>query len=217
MKKRRLWCWIVAMGAMLLLAALFLVFYNLYEDKKSGRVSEAILTELKQEIMENSVSTTETENSRPINDLYVEYENETKTEPNTDPSLEIDDSVYVGIISIPELGLELPVIRNWSYPNLRIAPCVYSGAAASNDLIIAAHNYKSHFGNLSYLYSGSPIRFTDVCGKVYDYEVVQIDTIGGYDVPSMHDGSGKSWNLTLFTCTLGGRSRVSVRAVRIDK
>ena len=165
------------MGAMLLLAALFLVFYNLYEDKKSGRVSEAILTELKQEIMENSVSTTETENSRPINDLYVEYENETKTEPNTDPSLEIDDSVYVGIISIPELGLELPVMRDWSYP----------------------------------------IRFTDVCGKVYDYEVVQIDTIGGYDVPSMHDGSGKSWNLTLFTCTLGGRSRVSVRAVRIDK
>lgn len=194
---------------MLLLAALFLVLYNLHEDEQSRRVSDEVLTELKQEIAEQSVPT-ETEPPEPTNDLYAEYE----TEPETDPSLELDGEVYVGVISIPELGVELPVMQSWSYPNLRIAPCVYSGAAASDDLIIAAHNYRSHFGNISTLYSGSLIRFTDVSGMVYEYEVLQTDTISGYDAPSMREGGGETWNLTLFTCTLSGRSRVSVRAVR---
>lgn len=198
---------------MLLLAALFLVLYNLHEDEQSRRVSDEVLTELKQEIAEQSVPT-ETEPPEPTNDLYAEYETEPETVPETDPSLELDGEVYVGVISIPELGVELPVMQRWSYPNLRIAPCVYSGAAASDDLIIAAHNYRSHFGNISTLYSGSLIRFTDVSGMVYEYEVLQTDTISGYDAPSMREGGGETWNLTLFTCTLSGRSRVSVRAVR---
>lgn len=198
---------------MLLLAALFLVLYNLHEDEQSRRVSDEVLTELKQEIAEQSVPT-ETEPPEPTNDLYAEYETEPETVPETDPSLELDGEVYVGVISIPELGVELPVMQSWSYPNLRIAPCVYSGAAASDDLIIAAHNYRSHFGNISTLYSGSLIRFTDVSGMVYEYEVLQTDTISGYDAPSMREGGGETWNLTLFTCTLSGRSRVSVRAVR---
>lgn len=198
---------------MLLLAALFLVLYNLHEDEQSRRVSGEVLTELKQEIAEQSVPT-ETEPPEPTNDLYAEYETESETVPETDPSLELDGEVYVGVISIPELGVELPVMQSWSYPNLRIAPCVYSGAAASGDLIIAAHNYRSHFGNISTLYSGSLIRFTDVSGMVYEYEVLQTDTISGYDAPSMREGGGETWNLTLFTCTLSGRSRVSVRAVR---
>lgn len=198
---------------MLLLAALFLVLYNLHEDEQSRRVSGEVLTELKQEIAEQFVPT-ETEPPEPTNDLYAEYETEPETVPETDPSLELDGEVYVGVISIPELGVELPVMQSWSYPNLRIAPCVYSGAAASDDLIIAAHNYRSHFGNISTLYSGSLIRFTDVSGMVYEYEVLQTDTINGYDAPSMREGGGETWNLTLFTCTLSGRSRVSVRAVR---
>ncbi len=212
MKKQHMWCWIVVAGAMLLAAALFLVLYNLHEDEESRKASEVILTELQQEISEHPVPT-EPEPTRPINDLYAEYETEPETAAYTDPSLEIDDSVYVGVISIPDLGVELPVMQTWSYPNLRVAPCVYSGAAASGDLIIAAHNYKSHFGRLSSLYSGSLIYFTDVSGRVYEYEVVQTDTIGGYDAPSMREGGGTAWNLTLFTCTLSGRSRVSVRAV----
>lgn len=213
MKKQHTWCWIVVTGAMLLIAALFLVLHNLHEDEKSGEAAGIILTELQQEI---AARPTEPEPTIPVNDLYAEYE----TQPSivsTDPSLELDGSVYVGIISIPELDVELPVMQNWSYPNLKTAPCVYSGAAASGDLIIAAHNYKSHFGQISSLYSGSLIRFTDISGRVYEYEVVQTDTVGGYDAPSMRNGGGTDWNLTLFTCTLSGRSRVSVRAVCVSE
>lgn len=200
---------------MLLLAALFLVLYNLHEDDESRQASEDILTQLQQEIGEHAVPT-ETEPTYPINDLFAEYEHKSEEVAATDPALDLDGAVYVGIITIPDLGVELPVMQTWSYPNLKLSPCVYSGAAASGDLIIAAHNYRSHFGNLSALYSGSAIRFTDVSGRIYDYEVVQTDTIGGYDASAMREGGGSAWNLTLFTCTLSGRSRVSVRAVRVE-
>jgi len=60
-------------------------------------------------------------------------------------SPEIDGNNYIGVIDIPCLGLSLPIISDWSYPNLKIAPCRYKGSAYQDNLIIAGHNYQSHF------------------------------------------------------------------------
>lgn len=203
-------------GAMLLCAALFLVLYNLYQDKKSGEISHGILSELKQVISEQTLpGDYESLYTMPSENLYDEYEN-SQEEVNI-PTVFIDGKEYIGYISIPELGIELPVTLEWNYENLRIAPCLYRGSAGTGDMIIAAHNYRSHFGNISSLNAGDNIIFTDAEGKIYYYEVVQSDLVDGYDVDSMLQGAGDSWNLTIFTCTLNGQSRVSVRAVEIDR
>lgn len=215
MKHKYAWCWI-ALGAMLLLAALFLVLYNLYTDHESGAVSQEILTELRVEIEKNTPPEETTEAAEPTEDLFEEYEQtEAPTEP-TDPVAELDGRYYAGILSIPSLGVELPVLQTWSYPNLRLAPCRYSGAAAAGNLVIAAHNYRSHFGSIQSLNTGERIMFTDAGGNVYVYEVMQSEMIGGYDVETMKSGA-EEWDLTLFTCTLSGQSRVSVRAVQIEE
>ena len=199
----------IIIGAALLLAALSLVLYNLNKDSHGGKVSQELLEELKLELPQISTY----DENELNNDLFKEYEG---NEPIQDNFIEVNGRIYAGVIYIPSLQLELPVLSEWSYDNLDISPCRYSGSAARGSLIIAAHNYRSHFGRLQELGSGDIIIFTDGKGIVYEYETVQTETINGRDVEAMEFGSEKNWDLTLFTCTLSGQSRVTVRAVRTN-
>ena len=115
---------------------------------------------------------------------------------------------YIGLLEIPALELKLPIISEWSYSRLKKAPCRYVGSAYTNDLVIAAHNYPTHFGNLNKLYEGAKILFTDVDGNVFSYRVELKETLGPNDVEYMKDSG---WDLSLFTCTPGGKYRVTIR------
>lgn len=206
-------------GAVLLLAALSLILYNVYEDRKSGEYAETVLAELKIDISEAAAATEniEEETTEPVEDVFSKYE-EKPTEPvdEAPETIEIDGESYIGILQIPALGIELPVMAEWSYPNLKKSPCRYVGNPNSKNLIIAAHNYSSHFGRISELRSGDEILFTDVNGKVFRYSVAMTENIGGKDIEAMMKDIDDNWQLTLFTCTLGGQSRVSVRAEEIE-
>ena len=205
------------MGTALLLSALFLVIHNVLEDRSSGEQAEVILQSLKDEIPEY----TEPVTTMPIAenyDLFAEYEDE-PAEP-TVPEMEtitLDGNVYIGYISIPAIDIELPVLQNWSYPNLKIAPCRYVGNIYENDLIICAHNYTTHFGKIGNLHTDDEIILTDVNGKEWHHSVVNIEQLPGTAVEDIKFGNSDDWDLTLFTCTLGGQSRVTVRAVRIEE
>lgn len=120
---------------------------------------------------------------------------------------------YVGYLSIPALGLELPVMAEWSYKRLRTAPCRYTGSTKTDDLVILAHNYARHFGRLSRLSGGDAITFTDMNGVVSRYRVVETETVSPYAVADVTSGE---YDLTLFTCTYGGRTRFAVRADKVD-
>ena len=126
------------------------------------------------------------------------------------PVQEIDGEGYIGILQIPDLALELPIIGEWSYPRLRTAPCRYVGSAYTHDLIIAAHNYASHFGGLVSLAQGSEVIFTDMDGNRFIYAVSGTEQLPGTAIEEMESGD---WDLTLFTCTIGGAARVTVRCV----
>ena len=54
--------------------------------------------------------------------------------------------------------------------------------------------------------------FTDVDGNVYNYEVAELETLQPAAVDEMKSGE---WDLTLFTCTIGGQTRVTVRCDRV--
>ena len=202
----------IILGAALLFAALSLVLYNLNQDRRSGNTARELLAELRQEMPVTSEVSELPSETGFGGDLFVEYET---TEPAEEKLIEADGRLYVGIISIPSLQLELPVLSEWSYPNLKLSPCRYSGTAAGGNLIIAAHNYRSHFGRLQELVSGDTIFFTDGYGVTYEYETVQTENINGKDISAMESGSADGWDLTLFTCTLSGQSRVAVRAVLV--
>ena len=104
--------------------------------------------------------------------------------------------------------MELPVLTDWSYAKLKTAPCVYYGNYYEPNFVIAAHNYSSHFGRLSELQSNDLILFTDVTGTIHYYEVVLIETLPGNATEQMITSG---FDLSLYTCTVGGGSRVTVR------
>ena len=111
-------------------------------------------------------------------------------------------------------GLKLPVISEWSDAKLKKAPCRYSGSAYLKNMIIAGHNYRTHFSGIKRLNPGDSVVFTDADGNVFSYEVTEIETVGGYDIEKMEDGD---WDLTLFTCTNKGKARAAVRCREIEE
>ena len=74
--------------------------------------------------------------------------------------------------------------------------------------MIAAHNYTCHFGHLFNLSPSDVVHFTDADGNAFSYVVVVIEVLGPTAIEYMTDGR---YELSLFTCTLGGASRFTVR------
>ena len=91
---------------------------------------------------------------------------------------------------------------------MKISPCRYTGSVYLNNMVICAHNYESHFGKLKELNVGDAVYFTDMDGNEFCFQVKEIDTLDYDAVDEMVSGD---WDLTLFTCTIGGGSRVTVR------
>ena len=186
----------MVLGTVLVLAALSLFLWNQRENNEAGTSAEKILPQVIEQIETPGAGQEMEEPSYP--DPY----DPTMTE------VEIDGYAYVGVLSIPSLELELPVMSEWDYTRLKIAPCRYAGSTKTDDLVICAHNYTRHFGPIRNLTPGDTVTFTDMDGVVWQYEVVAVDILAPTDVEDMTAGG---YDLTLFTCTYGGASRVTVR------
>lgn len=119
----------------------------------------------------------------------------------------------MGLLTIPSLKLELPVMADWTYPQLRIAPCRYSGHVYSDDLVIMAHNYAGHFGRLKDMHRGDAVTFTDTQGNTTEYQVIALEIL---EPSAVEDITSGAYDLTLFTCTYGGENRVVLRCDRAD-
>lgn len=209
----------VTTGAVLVLAALLLFFYNWHQDAQAGRQAENLLADVKTMIEgrerpepysaedaqagQNNVEDGKT--SEP-SAAPEETEKPVPLEPEM-PVFEIDGYGYVGYLFIPDLDIELPVMSEWDYTRLSIAPCRHFGSSRTDDLVISAHNYKSHFGSLSKLKAGANIVFTDMDGIVSVYEVILVDTLAPTEVEAVLNSG---YDLVLYTCTYGGKTRVTV-------
>lgn len=199
------------LGAALLLGALLLFIHNQSEERTAMEESVNLLPQLVEQISQAQEEAVEETVVLP-EDLGVPLE-------YLDPSafemteVEIDGYGYIGYLLIPSLGLELPIMGDWDYTRLRIAPCRYTGSIRGEDLVLMAHNYASHFGRLSDLSEGDVVSFTDMDGVTTCYEVVAKDILDPYAVEEMTSGC---FDLTLFTCTYGGASRVTVYCERIQ-
>lgn len=195
----------MTVGIILLVGALSLVIYNLYDENRAQKVTASAL-----KVIEESRK----QNAKPENkdDGKPEEQPVFEIAPNmTVPEKEIDGYYYIGTLEIPRLGITLPIQSEWSLPNLRVSPCRYQGSPYLDDMALCAHNYRCHFGDIGDLVEGDRIIFTDMDGNVFNYSVSYTELIDGYDIPRMSEGE---WDLTLFTCTLSSVQRVTVRCVR---
>ncbi len=192
----------MTLGLLLVAAALGLSVYNLADDRRAGEESAFVVDQLTENVA------VEVDEPGVVQQVLVESQGIPAETPM--PTEVVDSSLYIGTLRIPSLGLELPVMDSWSYDNLRIAPCRYAGSAYSDDLVIAAHSYASHFGSLRSVKYGAEVSFIDVRGNVFVYEVASVEELKPGEVERMVNSE---WELTLFTCTFDGSERVTVRCV----
>ncbi|MCD8015558.1 MAG: sortase [Lachnospiraceae bacterium] len=207
--RRRLGTFFIALGVTLLIAALVWLAYNQWDNWRAGKSAAEI-----QEVLgsaEDEAKANQNDGSGLPDDLADE---DGVREMGT---LIIEGNAYIGTLSIPKYGLELPIMAEWSYPGLRIAPCRYQGSVWTDDMILCGHNYDRHFGNLKNLEPGDEISFVDVDGNEFYYEVAEVVILQPTDVEEMISRETGEWDLTLFTCTIGGQTRVTVRCTRVDE
>jgi len=199
-----IWRMFILTGMLMILSAAGICVGNVLEDRKAEDYAEQVLADLKKTIpAEPAVSS-------PAVLPGVEIALPAETAPaNTEDA---EQQEYCGYLSIPAIGIELPVRQNRSEAELKLSPCRYSGSLETDDLIIAAHNYRSQFGKIRSLAPGDLITMTDLQGKTHSFTVSEIEIIDGGQIGQMMQGGGEQWSLTLFTCTLDSQSRVTVRA-----
>lgn len=185
---------LIMTGLLLIAAALFLTGYNIHQQKQAGDAAEQAVMQMREELPEPVLAGMQQGSNREM------------------PVVSVDGRAYIGLLTIPALNRELPVISEWDYENLKYGPCRYAGSAYQDNLVICAHNYLSHFGNFRSLSIGDEVIFTDVEGQVYRYQIAEVEVLEPTAVEEMKSGA---WDLTLFTCTLGGQSRMTVRCERI--
>lgn len=197
-------------GLLLIAAALLLTVYNLLEQQQGYESSIFVVESLSQSIPETNEEPPETEDPQEAALLEAVQPPFILHPDMPMPEAEIDGHLYIGIVEVPALDLALPVMSSWSYDQLKISPCRFWGSAYTHDLVISAHNYERHFGRLKDLPMGSEVRFTDMDGNVFVYSLVETDTLrrsAGAEMCAPSD----AWDLTLFTCTVGGQTRTTLR------
>jgi sortase A len=208
----------IILGICCLLSSLGLTIYNRCEEENAQDASKNILQDVQENIQDNTREEAATEEIIPEEVPLEEIEPDEPEEITVDVPKEmlttqVNGYDCIGVLSIPVLELELPVLTDWSYAKLKIAPCHYFGSCYEKDFVIAAHNYQSHFGRLSELQPKDLILFTDIFGTEYCYEVILLETLPGNATEEMITGG---FDLSLYTCTPGGSNRVTVRCNAIQ-
>ena len=199
--KRKKVC--VVLGSVCILMSLLFALFHLMEEYRSNKAIERVSQKMKSEIEQN-ISKQKASDLDPYEDGIPFLQ-----------TIDIDGYSYIGMLEIPDLKLQIPVMESYSEDALQIAPCCYAGSILNNDCVIAGHNISKHFRYVKNLSIGSLILFYDVEGEKYEYEVTGREILSATQIEEMtHKEETSDWDLTLFTCTPGGEKRCAIRCVR---
>lgn len=214
----------IILGLLLIAAALGLVLYNRWDSERAGKESAKVMAALTEVITENVETAggtiipggSRTPGGSRIpgtsrHDPIVDGDSQGQKPMVTET---VDGYEYIGVVEIPALDIFLPVMAEWDYRRLTVSPCRFTGSYYSNDLVICAHNNSAHFGRLLYVDIGADVYLTTVQGNTYHYQVSNRETVKPTALEEMI--TGDDWDLTLFTCTIGGQARCAVRCILAD-
>lgn len=200
--KRKLGIALMILGLVFMIGALGLFVYNYLEGERAAAASAALMPKINEAILENS-------QTEPPSSLQDNGQIPVPTEPERPvmKTVEIDGHEYIGYLAIPKLGLELPVMSDWSMENLKISPARFYGTTMEGNLVLVAHNYRKHFGPIRRLKNGDEVLFVDMENKATVYQVVVSDAVAPTAVEEVTAGD---YDLALVTCTYGGNTRLVV-------
>lgn len=214
MKKHYAWLIWIFLGIAALIGAGYYAANNYIRDEEAGRSAQRIL-----DGMQKVIGSPENRTAGETYDPAMQIGGEKIVIPEM-PTADIDGNDCIGILEVPEVNIELPVIAEYTEDNLRLSPCCYTGSYYADDMVIVGHSYYNHLRPIRKASIGADVYFTNVEGKVYHYIISNVEILDPSEVARMVENSKNSdrknadWDLTIFTCTSDTSARYTVRCIR---
>lgn len=197
---------LITLGCLFVFYAVVLFVQNQNVEQNAQVHSTTAVEQITKEIENVSEETEQSE------EVFIDIQNDEDefSYNKLNEEITLDNESYVGILTIPSLGLELAIQSQWSYEKLANTPCVYLEEPFS----IAGHNYTSHFGKLAKIEENAQVIFTDTSGEDFIFTVVSVNIVNESEIEALMDDS---YDLTLFTCNYSNNTqRILVRLNYLD-
>lgn len=204
--------------------------YAEYDRNKSEEVSKEILAEIKEQV---DTTVKKDENDKIVVILEVpgtQEDNEDKTENQNNNqtktnNTKIDTKTYTSkdgvkytteaILKIPKINIEYPVLSATSDALLFVSLNKYWGPQPNEvgNYCIVGHYYENGkmFGKLHKLKNGDKAELTDLSGNTLTYQVYNKYVVEPTDTRCTSQLTNGRKELTLITCTNGGKQRLVVK------
>lgn len=204
--------------------------YAEYDRNKSEEVSKEILAEIKEQV---DTTVKKNENDKIVVILEVpgtQEDNEDKTENQNNNqtktnNTKIDTKTYTSkdgvkytteaILKIPKINIEYPVLSATSDALLFVSLNKYWGPQPNEvgNYCIVGHYYENGkmFGKLHKLKNGDKAELTDLSGNTLKYQVYNKYVVEPTDTRCTSQLTDGRKELTLITCTNGGKQRLVVK------
>ena len=149
--------------------------------------------------------------------VLQEIKKEKESNPNDiDVIQEIDQEIegykVVGIINIPKINIEYPILEKTNKESLKLSITKFYGEKINQigNVVLAGHN--KMFGKIDKLENGDIIELTDSQMVTIKYEVFDKYIIDPNDISCIYPVDENSREVTLITCTNRDKNRLIVKA-----
>lgn len=235
-KKKRMYKFDFFISVFLVCILFSYYIYAEYDRNKNEQVSHDILStvdfEMLSEVETNNENSPvkvkdnvlivkldeEIENEIILSKLMVETENGT-IKPIVHTTENGQEYSTVAVLNIPKLGINYPVLSESTEELLKISLCKFWGPNPNEigNYCIVGHNYKNKkfFGRLNELENGDIIELTDLTGRMIKYQVYDEYIVEPEDVSCTSQLTNGKKEVTLITCTNGGKQRRVIKTVEV--
>ena len=133
---------------------------------------------------------------------------------------QIKGNKVVGIIKIPKIELEYPVLENTSKESLNLSITKFWGNEINEigNVTLAGHNNLNGtmFGKIKKLEVGDIIELTDIQNVTLKYKIFKTYVIDPNDISCILPEQEGTREVTLITCTNGNKNRLIVKAREVS-
>lgn len=224
-RKKKVFKFEFFLSVFLLCALSSYAIYAEYDRNKSEEVSKEILQEISfreptklvdEEVIvvrlnaipeEENVATTE----------VVQIEQQVNVEEEQKLTASDGTSYYtIGVINIPSINVNYPILSTYTDELLKIAPCKFHGPNPNEvgNLCIAGHNYRNSkfFSKVPNLQLGDTIEITDLSGRMLTYTVYDKFIVNPDELACTSQLTNGKKEITLITCTNDNKQRHIIKA-----
>ena len=204
---------LIGVGGLVLVIAVTLMISNIVEDRQAGQRAQELLDEI---LMFNWAEHDFEDTFEPnqagdgFEQIYAWRDGRRAAASGSGNPVTGLSFDTIGILSLPTLGIILPVISEMTYANLDVSAARFSGVVTDRpeSLVIGAHNFRHHFGALATMSPGDQVSFTTHAGVTINYQVTEVFNVHMSETQRVL--AGDDWDITLFTCVLRDNSRRTI-------